>query len=504
MPRFNAPAPAKPGHEHARNLAGGEAYDRDPKVALASLVLTSLVQDTFYRTAEQQLADLAAVARSCAQAGDLLYCAKAAVYARREHGLRTITHALAAEVAQLRGEFSAQRGSWGPAFFERIVARPDDASEIAACWLGKYGARESKKGHKTLPNAMKRGFAKVLGKMSPHSLSKYDGSSTRSLTLRQLAHLVHPAGPKESAIYKLRGGALPPAETWEVALTQAGQKAKEEGVELDKGTAWRDVLAGGKLGYFALLRNARNIVENAPDQADTLCKKLADADAVRGSKILPFQFLAAFEALKEKTGPAARQVLASISAAIDLALSNVPKLEGATLVALDDSGSMLSHGRIPWHKQPAVFGGIFVAALARANADCDVMLFSEDAKMMQMPTGVPLLAALFGYTGALRGCGTNYAAPFQAARRKYDRIIVLSDAQGWRDDPELALAHYEQRTGARPRVYSWDLVGSSTQQLRGKRATPIAGISDKVFDLLKLAETDPKAMVSAIEAVTLS
>lgn len=501
MSRFQAPVPQKPGMLPVKNLAGGDAFDRDPKVALASLVLTSLVQDTYYQKASDQLDDLASIAKRLAQDGHLRFCAQAAVYARREHGLRSITHALAAEVAQMRGEFKDQRGDWGPAFFERIVMRPDDASEIAACWLGKYGARAQ--GHKALPNAMKRGFARVMGKMSPHSLSKYDGSSTRSLTLRHLAHLVHPKGPKESAVYQLRGGVLPPAETWEVALTKAGQKAKDDGVELDKGAAWRDVLANGKLGYFALLRNARNIVENTPDQADALCAKLRDAGAVRSSKILPFQFLAAYEALKEKTGPAARNVLAAIQGAIDLALSNVPKLEGATLVALDDSGSMLSHGGVPWHKQPAVFGGLFVAALARANADCDVMLFSDDARNMQMPTDVPLLAALFGYTGSLRGCGTDYAAPFHAARRKYDRIILLSDAQGWMDDPERALAAYEVRTGARPRVYSWDLVGSTTQQFRGKRATPLAGISDKVFELLRLAETDPKALIGAIEATAL-
>jgi 60 kDa SS-A/Ro ribonucleoprotein len=55
--------------------------------------------------------------------------------------------------------------------------------------------------------------------------------------------------------------------------------------------------------------------------------------------------------------------------------------------------------------------------------------------------------------------GTNFHAIFETANRAYDRIIILSDMQGWvnYNTPTRSFAEYKRRVGANPRVYSFDL-----------------------------------------------
>ena len=194
MSRFQTPTRSRPGHDAATNLAGGKAFDRSLKVELAMLVLNSTVQDTFYESADTQLVRLAEIAAALAADGELGFCAKAAMFARREYGLRSISHALAGEVAHLRNEHPDQRGDWGAAFFNQVIKRPDDMSEIAGYWLAKYGPTDTRR--KTLPAAMKRGFAARFESLKGESLSKWDGGSTRTLTLRQLPR---PSRPQPAA-----------------------------------------------------------------------------------------------------------------------------------------------------------------------------------------------------------------------------------------------------------------------------------------------------------------
>lgn len=63
------------------NQAGGKAYDFNDQHALAQLVVTGCLNDTFYATAENQLEKIKELAEKCSDE----YIAKAAVYAHK-HG----------------------------------------------------------------------------------------------------------------------------------------------------------------------------------------------------------------------------------------------------------------------------------------------------------------------------------------------------------------------------------------------------------------------------------
>lgn len=538
MSRFKAPPALPAGLVPATNLAGGAAFERDPKAALASLAMTSMLRGDFYRTADAEVAEIRALCIQLAAIGELEFVAKAALYARHTGNLRSVSHLIAAEVAHLRGAFPAQRMQWGPRFFDRIVLRPDDAGEIAAAWIQLHGGTKivgpgSRHGHGTLPASMKRGFARALARFNAQALAKWDRKG--GVTLRQLAHMVHPKGAKpvvdpetnnlvsDSAIFSLRAGTLPPAETFEVKLSAAGKaEGGEEAVAEAKATAWADLFAVGKVKYLAALRNCRNILTQAPEVVPQLCALLRSERDVRASRVFPFQFLTAhqeIEALSLADMPAAknrgiaesraerealiREVLAAIEDGAELACACKYAPEGATLIALDTSGSMVS-ATTASGMRAADYGVLLAAALEKSSKDCDMVLFSTETRVMRTGGRDTIWSRARQLKGAFMGGGTDFGSVFRSLCRAYDRIVFLTDEQSWVGGGAVGLRQAQrfaaERCGKAPFVYSWNLVGSSTSQFAPGYCL-LAGLNDNVFDLMKRAEQDPKVLVHAIEAL---
>ena len=162
---------------------------------------------------------------------------------------------------------------------------------------------------------------------------------------------------------------------------------------------------------------------------------------------------------------------------------------------MDVSGSM--GGR------PSEIASLFGAILAKVNS-CDVMTFSTDAqyKSYNPLDSVMTIRGSFRYSGG----GTNFKAIFNKANKKYDRVVLLSDMQGWMGytTPASEFASYKKKFDANPFVYSWDLAGHSTLQFPEQNVFALAGFSDKVFDIMKLMEIDKKALFNEIKAIQLS
>lgn len=113
------------------NRAGGEAFKADDKLAFVSLLLTSFVNDQFYRSKSETLTELDAYIEKFPE-----FAAKAAIYALDNFGMRSITHAIAAHIA-----FKVKGEQWTKRFFERVVIRPDDMNNIIAAYQAKAGRR---------------------------------------------------------------------------------------------------------------------------------------------------------------------------------------------------------------------------------------------------------------------------------------------------------------------------------------------------------------------------
>lgn len=152
MSKFNS----KKVVEKVENLAGGQAYKQSDEMAFVSLLLTSFVNDQFYRNSDDTLVTL----RKLLGKVNPEFAAKACIYARNEFGMRSISHALAAELAKyLSGKEFAKN------FYNKIVIRPDDMMEILAYYDANCGNK--------IPNSIKKGFAKSFDKFDEYQLSKW-------------------------------------------------------------------------------------------------------------------------------------------------------------------------------------------------------------------------------------------------------------------------------------------------------------------------------------------
>jgi 60 kDa SS-A/Ro ribonucleoprotein len=115
--------------------------------------------------------------------------------------------------------------------------------------------------------------------------------------------------------------------------------------------------------------------------------------------------------------------------------------------------------------------------------------------------------SLFTMTSQIprRGQDTDFHSIFRTANKAYDRIIVLSDMQGWAGhrNPTGSYAAYCQGFGCRPRLYMMDLAGYGDMMFPTEMVYCMAGFNDRVFEVMQLLETDQNALVNKIESIKL-
>jgi hypothetical protein len=474
MSRFNTPARNK---TLTTNLAGGEAYCQTPELELVSILLTSFVQDQFYRSGSDTQAKIVALVDQIARTPEgAEFCMKAACYARNEFGMRTVSHIVAGELASKLG------GSLMKYFLDAVVKRPDDITEITSYYLSK------KEGNK-VTNAMRKGLGLALSRFNSYQLAKYRGEK-KSVSLVDCVNLFHPK--HTPALQALVKGTLKSSETWETKLTQAGQIAQDEGhKEQLKARAWAELLRENKLGYMALLRNLRNILSQADGEEIALAaRQLVNERAIKKSMVLPFRFNTALEELSKI--PGSNIMIDAVHKACDIAVDNCPELPGKTLIAVDVSGSM--------EGKPIDIASIFAATLYKANKDSEIILFSNDAEYFSVTRHMSVLSLSEAIKSKAAWGGTNFHAIFNRLNMAFDRIIILSDMQGWvgHYSPKQDYAVYCSRKNCHPYVYSFDLEGYGSLQFPERNIFCLAGWSEKIFDVMELLEQDRNALITSI------
>lgn len=477
MARFNIPTVGT----KTVNLAGGEAYKESPELELVSILLTSFAQDKFYRSANSELKVLEQLLLNNGHKFGK-FAAKAAVYARNEFGMRSISHVVAGLLANL-----ISGTSWGKDFYKAVVRRPDDMMEIFSYYKSIGG------NHPT--NAMKKGFAAAFDKFDAYQLAKYRAAD-KEVSLVDIVNLVHPTPTERNkgALNDIVRDRLRAKDTWESMKSKEGKEGQ--------GDTWRILLSEGRLGYFAVLRNLRNIAREAPDMVGDACEQLTDEDRIKGSLVLPFRLYTAYKEISKSDIPStiATKIMIALSSAIDISLSNVPKFEGSTAVVLDESGSMT------WESNrgvlPCEIGALFAVVLAEAN-ESDLYMFAGRARKVNINP----LDSTMGIVKQFRfkGGGTNFKSIFPTFKSRYDRVIVLSDMQGWmgHNSPVYEVNKYKNLYQCNPHIYSIDLTGYGTLQFPEHNTYCIAGFSDKIFDLMKLLEQDKNVLINTINNVEL-
>lgn len=493
-----------------KNDAGGKAYKQSPKLELVNLMLSNFLSGDMYRSEKQVLKR---VKDLVAQIDDKDFVARAALFARNEFGMRTMSHVVAGELAS---QNFTSGTPWGKAFYDAITFRVDDMMEI----MGYYFAENP---DHSLPAAMKKGFANAFARFDAYQLAKYRGEK-KAVKLVDVVRLVRPRPTKKNAeaLKALLEGNLKNQNTWEAKISAAGQSGSKEEKKAAREQAWTELLVERKIGYLALVRNLTNIANDVSDAAfDVALEILTDRDLIKRSKIFPFQLYTAFVQIddsprdiwgymrrsdsdsrvndKRRVG----KLVDALAQAIEHSLDNIPTLDGKSLVAIDTSGSMgmsiAEKSSVPLVDIATLFG----VALAKATK-ADVMTFHGDAQYMSIPTTRSTVDIVKGMSTP--GGGTNFESVFnRAGTKKYDRIFIMSDMQAWMqsyDHPRGALDSYKRRSGANPYVYSFDLRGHGTMQVpeNDGKVVCLAGWSDKIFDILEVTEQDRQALINTIAA----
>ena len=517
MAKFNE---KKEKTARVENYMGAPAFVDNPQFALVNILLTSFVQDKYYESEADEVKRLIGYLDQV----DPLFAAKAAVYARNEFGMRSVSHIMASALAK-----KASGTSWGRKFYNAIVRRPDDMLEIVAHYFGT--------GNKRLSSAMQDGLRMAFDKFDGYQLAKYRGEK-RGVSLIDMVRLVHPKATDRNAeaLKQLVDGTLRNTKTWEAKISKAGQDAKDEDEKLElKGAAWAELIESGKIGQFALLRNLRNIIKDAPGSVTRACELLTTESRNRKSLILPFRFLTAYgeieTAMKEvKRGAfesekkAYNDVLAALEVAINQSIANLPELPGKTVILSDNSGSMHGDGG----------GGSAVSANSKTTSADIANLFATMYWMKSTDTVVGLFGDRLVYPDMDRkkGLFENYKIVATAGKtcgggtetgifnmferliknkEKVDRIVVFSDCQigtgcawydtGHRKGNDFNALHEEYRKIHRDfNFYSVNLRAYGTTVF-GPGVIKLGGWSEKIFDLMRMYEQDKNALINTINNI---
>lgn len=353
--------------------------------------------------------------------------ARLAIEARTLHHLRHVPLLLLRVLARRSKEIPEANRRLVAEAIEAVIQRPDELAEfLSLYWNGKKTP---------VSKQVKKGLAKAFTKFKGYQLAKYNRDA--AIKLRDVLFLVH-AKPKDEAQAetwkKLVDGTLEAPDTWEVNLS-AGKDKKE---------TFERLLREEKLGYLALIRNLRNMVQAGVDRP--LVRNALRARRGGADKILPFRYIAAAKAAPEYEPELDEAFLASAR--------NLPKLPGRSVVIIDISGSMnafLSGGSDMNRLQAACALG---AILRECCEDAGIYATSGDDLRRTHATapvparrGLPLVDAIATQRSTLGGGGIFLKQVMDYVEKQEKghpiaRVIVITDEQdcsnGGEDAPSNA------------------------------------------------------------------
>ncbi len=366
---------------------GAVARHIAPEQQLRRSVLSCLLwENEFYEDGKSIADRIAEAAAACPH--DVV--AGLAVEARRVHGLRHAPLLLLLDLIRRGGPGVADA-------IDGTIKRVDEMAELIALYW--------RNGKKPLSKQMKTGLARAFSRFNEYQLAKYDRDG--AVRLRDVLFLTHPKPKDEeqAALFKrVAERTMAAPDTWEVALSAGG----------DKKATFERMLSEGTLGYLALLRNLRGMVEAGVD-TDLIRSAIV---ARKGAELVfPFRYTAAARACPQLE-PALDQALCE-------AVASGPRLAGKTAVLVDVSGSM--NDRLSGKSD---LTRLDAAATLASVIHGDVRMFSFSDRVVEVPprTG---MAGVDAITRSQPRGGTRLFDAVHAINEsvKYDRLIVITDEQ---------------------------------------------------------------------------
>ncbi|MGH8082173.1 MAG: TROVE domain-containing protein, partial [Lysobacter sp.] len=319
----------------SRNEAGGQAYARQPKAALALYAATGCLSNTYYASAEQQLDHVLAL---CAQV-EPAFVAKTAIYTRQRGHMKDMPALLLASLSARDGEV-----------FERAFGRVIDNGRMLRNFV--QIVRSGRIGRKSLGSRPKRLVRQWIDNASVEQLLAAAIGNQPSLA--DVIKMVHPkpADAERAALYAwlidkpFDESALPA----KVRAYEAFKRSQDAAMpklpfqyftslplsvahwtQLARTVSWQTL----RMNLNTFQRHG--VFANRAVAAE-VAGRLRDPDEIRNARVFPYQLMSAYHAGGELPAP----IVAALQDAMEIATRQVPALEGEVVVAVDVSGSMAS------------------------------------------------------------------------------------------------------------------------------------------------------------------
>jgi 60 kDa SS-A/Ro ribonucleoprotein len=521
----------------AVNEAGGPAYAFSPEHALAQYAVTGTLHGTFYASDEEQLDNVASLA--AAVRPELV--AKTAIYCRKHGRMKDVPAFLVAWLA-----------SRDVSLMLRVFPRVIDDARMLRSFVAIV--RSGVTGRKSFGSAPKRALREWFAARSPETIFRQ--SIGQSPSMSDVIKMVRPpprndkgeADAVREALYGyLIGKSVDTSrlplltqafEAWKKSQRDpSGPKQPLPDVPFEMLTAlplraehWTDLAK--KMTFNQLRQNLNTLFRHGvfadPAMVELVAERLADPEAVKRSRTLPYQLLAAYRAASEQMPKA---IVLALGRAVEHAVGNVPEMPGSVALCPDVSGSM--HSPITGYRGTATskvrcvdIAALATAALLRKNERATVLPFAEDVVAMPGLNALDSVVTNAEILSSLPGGGTSCAAPLWWLERRGmapDLVVFVSDNQSWADfrlSPRTAdvngnthgtsMAEAWERLRARnPRakLVLIDLQPSATTQVQTRAdVLNVGGFSDAVFDIVASFASDDTgggAFLEAIESLTI-
>jgi len=494
MTKFNL---TTKGINETVNYEGAKAYTLTPEFELYTLAVTSLLSDTFYESSENIINRL----RELIAKNKPEFVARLAIFAREKMHLRSMPMVLTVELAKYASGSNLIGNT-----IERVVQRADEITEL----LAYYQLANNRKGKKKLNRLSKqiqKGLAKSFNKFDEYQFAKYNRQNV--IKLRDALFLVHPKAKDEAQqvlFNKIVTDTLETPYTWETELSALGQQKFEKIVYKKEAlkAKWTELIQSKKIGYMALLRNLRNILDAKVDNIDiqTVCEYLTNTKAVVNSKQLPFRYLSAYRELKNLGSLNAKTILMALENAALLSANNIKGFDDDTkvLVACDVSGSMYK----PISPNSKILNfdiGLMMAMMLKTRCKNIITgMFGNSWKIINVPQ-LNILANVdeFYLREGEVGYSTNGYLVIQDlldTDKMVDKVMIFTDCQLWNSNPNstknIAMLWKQYKTKVpTAKLYLFDLSGYGNTPLNLDQDNDvylIAGWSDKIFDTFDTIE----------------
>jgi len=483
------------------NEAGGRAYVFSAKHALAQFASTGCLNGTFYATESQQLEKVLLL---CGEV-EPEFVARTALYAR-EHGAMKDMPALLCAALSIKG----------PGLLAEVFDRVIDSPKMLRNFVQIM--RSGVVGRKSLGTLPKRLVQQWLEGRSDAQL--FIGSIGADPSLADVIKMVHPKPATESrkALYGYLLGrehdatALPELVTQYETFKRNTNPGKVQVPDVPfqmltslplTTTDWEQIARNGSWQMTRMNLNTfqRHGVFNREEMIGVVANRLRNPRLIEQAKAFPYQLMAAYLNASDEVPEPIRDALQD---AMEIAISNVPHVNGKVYVFPDVSGSMRSP--VTGHRAGATskmrcvdVAALVAAAIVRRNPSAEVIPFESDVVKCKLnPRDSVMTNAKI--LSSLPAGGTNCSAPLvhlNALKAKGDLVVYVSDNESWLDSPTygryngapatetMKQWNLFQKRNPQAKMVCIDLQPyDSTQAAEREDILNVAGFSDRVFSLI--------------------